>query len=300
MKAGGMEAVVLTPRETGTRNSEDISDEAVITRVRAGERDLFEIIMRRYNQRLYRVTRSIVCNSAEAEDVVQDAYVRAYTHLAQYAGEAKFSTWLTRIAVNEGLRRLRKRGRSDDLQRMASTMPVAAEGPERHVSDRELRHIVEAAIEGLPSEYRSVVMLRDVEDLSTAEAADSLGIPTATVKTRLHRGHALLRERLRSTLGPTRPELFAFGFARCDRLVRLVLRRIWAAAEGRGRRNSASCPRRLSSDELRHPVGKLTLRSEPDAGDSIRENGRAMDSDAPGRGTPSSHPDLRAELRRSR
>ena len=227
-----MEAVVLTPRETGTRNSEDISDEAVITRVRAGERDLFEIIMRRYNQRLYRVTRSIVCNSAEAEDVVQDAYVRAYTHLAQYAGEAKFSTWLTRIAVNEGLRRLRKRGRSDDLQRMASTMPVAAEGPERHVSDRELRHIVEAAIEGLPSEYRSVVMLRDVEDLSTAEAADSLGIPTATVKTRLHRGHALLRERLRSTLGPTRPELFAFGFARCDRLVRLVLRRIWAAAGG--------------------------------------------------------------------
>ena len=230
MTAEGMEAVVLTPGENGTRNFENISDEAVIARVRAGERDLFEIIMRRYNQRLYRVTRSIVRNDAEAEDVVQDAYVRAYTNLAQYAGEAKFSTWLTRIAVNEGLRRLRKRGRSDDMERMASTTPVAAEGPEKHVSDREVRRIMESAIERLPSAYRSVVMLRDVEDLSTAETADCLGIPLATVKTRLHRGHALLRESLGSTLGVQRRELFAFGFSRCDRLVRLVLQRISVVA----------------------------------------------------------------------
>jgi RNA polymerase sigma-70 factor (ECF subfamily) len=228
-----MEAVVLTSGDNGSRNSEEISDEAVIARVRAGERDLFAIIMRRYNQRLYRVTRSIVRNDAEAEDVVQDAYVRAYTHLAQYAGEAKFSTWLTRIAVNEGLRRLRKRGRSDDLERMASTTPLAAEGAEKHVSDREVRQIMESAIERLPSAYRSVVMLRDVEDLSTAEAADCLGIPLATVKTRLHRGRMLLRETLGSTMGLTQRELFAFGFSRCDRLVRLVLQRIAAAAGAR-------------------------------------------------------------------
>ncbi len=226
MKTEVMEAAVSAPRENGTRNSEEISDEAVITRVRAGEPDLFEIIMRRYNQRLYRVARSIVRNEAEAEDVVQDAYVRAYTHLAQYAGEAKFSTWLTRIAVNEGLRRLRKRGRFDDIRWMASTVPLAAEGTDRDASDREVRHIMESAIEGLPAAYRSIVMLRDVEELSTAEAADCLGIPPATVKTRLHRGHALLRETLGSTLGATRPELFAFGFSRCDRIVRLVLQRI--------------------------------------------------------------------------
>jgi RNA polymerase sigma-70 factor (ECF subfamily) len=228
MKAEGMAAVVSTPRET--RNPGEISDEAVITRVRAGEPDLFEVIMRRYNQRLYRVARSIVRNEAEAEDVVQDAYVRAYTHLGQYAGEARFSTWLTRIAVNECLRRLRKRGRFDDMQRTASTLPLAAEGADRHASDREVRQILESAIDDLPPAYRSVVMLRDVEDLSTAEAADCLGIPPATVKTRLHRGHALLRETLGSTLGTTRPELFAFGFSRCDRLVRVVLQRIVTAA----------------------------------------------------------------------
>jgi RNA polymerase sigma-70 factor (ECF subfamily) len=233
MKAERMEAVALAPGENGIRNFKDISDEAVIARVRAGHTDLFEIIMRRYNQRLYRVTRSIVRDDAEAEDVVQDAYVRAYTHLAQYAGEAKFSTWLTRIAVNEGLRRLRKRGRADDIERMASTTPLAAEGPEKHVSDRQVGQIMESAIERLPSVYRSVVMLRDVEDLSTAETAACLGIPLATVKTRLHRGHALLRESLSSTLGVTRRELFPFGFSRCDRLVRLVLQRISAAAGAR-------------------------------------------------------------------
>jgi RNA polymerase sigma-70 factor (ECF subfamily) len=234
MKASGIEATGSAARGNGLRSSGEISDEAVVTRVLAGERDLFEIIMRRYNQRLYRVTRSILRNDAEAEDVVQDAYVRAYTYLGQYAGEAKFSTWLTRIAVNEGLRRLRDRGRFDQMQRIAVTMPLATEGPDTHASDRELRRIMELAIERLPSAYRSVVMLRDVEGLSTAEAAECLGIPAATVKTRLHRGHALLREALGSTLGATPSELFAFGFSRCDRLVRLVLQRIAAEATMHG------------------------------------------------------------------
>jgi RNA polymerase sigma-70 factor (ECF subfamily) len=230
MKAAGNAVNGSTPTGTGLRNSGEISDEAVVTRVLAGEHDLFEIIMRRYNQRLYRVTHSIVRNEAEAEDVIQDAYVRAYTHLGQYKGEAKFSTWLTRIAVNEGLRRLRHRGRFDHMQRMAATMSIASEGPDVHASARELRRITELAIERLPPAYRSVVMLRDVEGLSTVEAAECLGIPAATVKTRLHRSHALLREMLGSTLGATPSELFAFGFSRCDRLVRLVLERI--AADG--------------------------------------------------------------------
>jgi RNA polymerase sigma-70 factor (ECF subfamily) len=230
MKAEGMAAIALTPGANGHRQSEEISDEAVITRVRAGEHDLFEIIMRRYSQRLYRAARSILRNEAETEDVVQDAYVRAYTHLGQYAGKAKFSTWLTRIAVNEAIRRLRKRKQRDDMLRMAVTTPLVAEGPDRHASDKELRQIMKSAIEGLPFAYRSVVMLRDIEDLSTAEAADCLGIPPATVKTRLHRGHTLLRETLRATLGSPRPELFAFGFSRCDRLVRVVLQWIGLAS----------------------------------------------------------------------
>ena len=230
MKAEGMAAIVSTPGDNGHRNSEELSDQAVITRVRAGERDLFEIIMRRYNQRLYRAARSILRNEAEAEDVVQDAYVRAYTHLGQYAGRAKFSTWLTRIAVNEAIRRLRRRRHRDDLLRLAATTPLTAEGPDRQVAVKEVRQIMESAIARLPSAYRSVVRLRDVEDLSTAEAADRLGIPSATVKTRLHRGHTLLRESLRSTLGSPRPELFAFGFPRCDHLVRVALQWIrWAS-----------------------------------------------------------------------
>jgi RNA polymerase sigma-70 factor (ECF subfamily) len=222
--------IVAGSGENGVRHAAGILDEAIVDRVLAGERDMFEIIMRRYNQRLYRVALSMLRNEAEAEDVVQDAYVRAYTHLNQYVGEARFSTWLTRIAVNESLHRLRKRGRAGDFQRTAAAMghAVQSPGPERQASDGQVRRIVESAIAALPAPYRSVVMLRDVEDLSTAEAADCLGIPAATVKTRLHRGHALLRETLGSTLGTTRSELFTFGFSRCDRLVCLVLRRIAA------------------------------------------------------------------------
>lgn len=226
MNAARLATTVAIAGGSALQNRAEISDETAVARVLAGERELFEIIMRRHNQRLYRLTRSILRNAAEAEDVVQDAYVRAYTHLGQYTGEAKFSTWLTRIAVNEGLRRLRRRGRFDDIQQVAATVPIAEEGPDRLASDREVCRLMEAAIESLPSAYRSVVMLRDVEGLNTAETADCLGIPTATVKTRLHRGHALLRQALGSTLGATPSELFAFGFSRCDRLVRLVLQRI--------------------------------------------------------------------------
>jgi RNA polymerase sigma-70 factor (ECF subfamily) len=203
-----------------------LSDEAIVERLRAGESALFEAVMRRYNQRLYRVARSIVRNDAEAEDVVQETYVRAYTHLDQYAGTAKFSTWLTRIAVNEGLRRLRARGRADDVRHLVATAPVAADAAERRASQREVGRMLESAIVALPPAFRAVVMLRDVEGLSTAETADCLGIPPATVKTRLHRGHALLRHTLGVTLGASCAELFAFGSTRCDRLVQATLGRI--------------------------------------------------------------------------
>jgi RNA polymerase sigma-70 factor (ECF subfamily) len=133
---------------------------------------------------------------------------------------------------------------------MAPTTSPTAEGPDGHAAEREVHRIMEAAIEGLPSAYRAVVMLRDVEDLSTAEAADCLGIPPATVKTRLHRAHALLREALGSTLGTPRSDLFAFGFSRCDRLVRLVLQRIGTAVETEADAvaDASSHPHRCTAD----------------------------------------------------
>jgi RNA polymerase sigma-70 factor (ECF subfamily) len=202
-----------------------LSDEDVVARVRQGEVALFEIIMRRYNQRLYRVARTIVGDD-EAEDVLQDAYVRAYAHLDQFAGRAKFSTWLTRIAIHAALARARKAGRvveiEDDMLQLEST----ARGPETQVADRELADVLEAAVESLPPSFRAVFMLREVEGLSTAEAADCLDIPEETVKTRLHRARGLLRRSLYARLGDAAPATFQFGFARCDRIVARVLAKI--------------------------------------------------------------------------
>jgi len=202
-----------------------LSDEEVVEKVRQGEPALFEIIMRRYNQRLYRAARAIV-GDAEAEDVLQDAYVRAYTHLDQFAGRAKFSTWLTRIAIHAALARVRKSGRlveiEDDMPQLEST----ARGPEKQVADRELADVLEAAVDALPPSFRTVFMLREVEGLSTAEAADCLDIPEETVKTRLHRARGLLRRSLYARLGQSATATFQFGFARCDRVVAAVLGRI--------------------------------------------------------------------------
>ena len=210
-----------------------VPDEAVVAHVRAGDIAQFEILMRRYNQRLYRVVRSILRDDAEAEDVVQDAYVRAYTYLDQYAGEAKFSTWLTRIAVNEALRRVRVRRRSTNIETLAPLEAGEGEGPEQQVFHRELRSAMHTAVDRLPERYRSVFMLRDVDGLSTGETARCLDIPAQTVKTRLHRGRALLRKELGGAVGGAVQDLFAFGFARCDRMVVQVLRRIGAVPRKR-------------------------------------------------------------------
>jgi RNA polymerase sigma-70 factor (ECF subfamily) len=202
-----------------------LSDEAVVERVRQGETALFEIIMRRYNQRLYRAARAIVGDD-EAEDVLQDTYVRAYTHIEQFAGRAKFSTWLTRIAIHAALARARKTGRlveiEDDMPQLEST----ARGPEKQVADRELADVLEVAVEALPPSFRAVFMLREVEGLSTAEAADCLDIAEETVKTRLHRARGMLRRSLYARLGDSAAATFQFGFARCDRVVAAVLARI--------------------------------------------------------------------------
>ncbi len=215
-----------------------LSDEEVVERVLAGEIEIFEILMRRYNQRLYRVARAILADDGEAEDVMQDAYVRAYSHLGQFAGRARFSTWLTRIAVHEALARAR-RGRRlvqiEDLSpRKEDSMPSTERGPEQQAIQRNLQALLETAVDALPESFRAVLVLREVEGLSTAETADSLGISEALVKTRLHRARAALRQDIESRSRATLATSFPFHLSRCDRVVAAVFERI----RGRAARSS--------------------------------------------------------------
>jgi RNA polymerase sigma-70 factor (ECF subfamily) len=204
------------------------TDLEVVERVKAGESALYEIIMRRYNQRLYRVARAILRDDGEAEDVMQDAYVRAYQHLGQYAGAAPFSTWLTRIAVNEALTRLKGRKRAQQLEDIDSNgdgpMYVAdnSPDPEQNASVAELGHLLEQAVLDLPEHYRAVVMLRDIEGMSTAETAASLDLTEENVKIRLHRGRSMAREWLFDRVGSKAKDAFPFMGVRCDRVVAMV------------------------------------------------------------------------------
>jgi RNA polymerase sigma-70 factor (ECF subfamily) len=208
------------------------TDQQVVDRVLTGDTALYEIIMRRYNQRLYRITRAILRDDAETEDAIQDAYVRAYQHLDQFAGHAAFSTWLTRIAVNEALRRLRLRRRNPQLEDSESdeegpmTAVEPSPDPEQRASINELKQVLEDAVLELPDQYRSVIMLRDVEELSTAETAAVLDLTEQNVKVRLHRGHAMMRERFLARLGSNGREAFPFMGSRCDRVVLGVFARL--------------------------------------------------------------------------
>jgi RNA polymerase sigma-70 factor (ECF subfamily) len=209
-----------------------LSDDEVIGRVKAGETALFEVIMRRYNQRLYRVTRSILGNDAEAEDVTQDAYVRSYMHLDQFDGRAKFSTWLTKIAVHEAIARLRKQERVVEIDAefgsMEGRMNLESKGPspEQEVLTNTIRIVLESAVERLPQSYRSVFMMREIEQMSTAETAESLDISEESVKVRLHRARALLRKDIYVQTGAATAGAFQFLGARCDRMVSSVLGKI--------------------------------------------------------------------------
>ena len=204
------------------------TDEDIVARVLGGETALFELLMRRHNQRLYRVARGIVGDDAEAEDVTQEAYVRAFQHLGQFAGRAKFSTWLTRIAVHEASARRRRRGRQIDVQESMPALASPAAGPEQRAADQELGRAIEAAMDALPAVYGAVFMLREVEGLSTAETAACLEINEETVKTRLHRARALLRNHITARVGAAARESFQFAGAGCDRTVAAVMARIGA------------------------------------------------------------------------
>lgn len=211
-------------------NFEGWTDLQVIEQVMAGNTALYEIIMRRYNQRLYRVTLAILRDGAEAEDVIQDTYVRAYQHLDQFAGHAAFSTWLTRIAVHEALRRLHLRDRDQQMdepdEEGAMNLIETSPDPEQRASMVELGQLLEEAVLGLPSQYRSVIMLRDVEEMSTAETAAALELTEQNVKVRLHRGRAMMRDHLYARVGTGGKTAFPFMGARCDGVVMGVFARL--------------------------------------------------------------------------
>jgi RNA polymerase sigma-70 factor, ECF subfamily len=225
-----------------------LSEHDLVERVRAGDAAAFELIMRRHNRRLFRLARSVLRNAAEAEDVVQETYVRAFAKLDDFTGPDGFSAWLARIAYNEALGRVRgwdrvvslhdyvSDGDGDGDVRRIDTMTSRDPNPERVSGTGELRRLLEAAIDALPDDFRAVFVLRAVEGMSIAETAEALSIRPETVKTRFHRA----RHRLQATLGvrfeALMPATFEFGGTRCDRIVAAVLARLqplFEAAQGR-------------------------------------------------------------------
>ena len=207
----------------------------LVAAARDGNRAAFEAIMRRHNRQMFRTARAILQNEADAEEAVQEAYLKAFLHLDGFAGGSRLSTWLVKITVNEALGRLRRRmpghGRDDlqpaDLAEEAMNERTCAEtSPEAAAAQSEIRRQLEAAIDALPQAQRTVFMLRAVEEFSTEDTAACLGIPPETVKTRLHRARQALRRRLQHRVAAALADTFPFAGARCDRVVAAVLDRL--------------------------------------------------------------------------
>ncbi len=224
--------------ESRARNPLDqMSDAELAARVRGGEPALFELIMRRHNRRLFRIARGILGDDAEAEDAVQEAYVSAYFKLEQFRGPDGFAGWLGQIVVNQALGRRRKRLRlvtsslealDEAAHRDAAAVDMKSPdgGPEAELHERQLRRLLEQAIDGLPMAFRVTFVLREIEQLSVADTARFLGIEEATVKSRMHRARRLLQRDLTSEVAAVLRGAFDFGGERCDRIVAGVLGRI--------------------------------------------------------------------------
>lgn len=212
------------------RQVQPLSDTEVVRRVVSGEKELYEILMRRHNQKLYRVIRSYLKDAYEVEDAMQNTYLKAYEKLRQFREEAQFSTWLIRIGINEALSRLRQQEKlkaafalQDDLsQYQVLQLPDLCMNPESNTIHNEMQQLLEKAIDGLPARYKVVYILHEVEEMSTSEITGCLGISESNAKVRLHRARTFLKERLYE-LSATR-DIFTFGFKRCDRLVAKVMK----------------------------------------------------------------------------
>jgi len=191
----------------------------------------FRTIIKTHNQRLYRIARGVVRNDSEAEDIVQEAYVRAFAHLASFRGDASLGTWLSRIVINEALGRLRKRRRTvampQNPQAEIIQFPLnPSDDPERTMAQRQILALVERATDSLPDIYRMVFVARVIEGLSIEETSELLGVRPETVKTRLHRARALLRKALDDQIGPVLLDAFPFAGRRCERLTQAVMGRL--------------------------------------------------------------------------
>jgi RNA polymerase sigma-70 factor (ECF subfamily) len=207
------------------------SDDSLIGRIRAGETACFELLMRRHNERIYRTVRAVLGDDADVEDVMQQAYVSAYQHLGAFEGRARFSTWMTRIAINEAYARLRRRHRNqpaswEDDDAMADEPEAAGPTPEQVAASREMQALLERAVDTLSLPNRTVFVLRAVEGLTTSETAACLQISEDAVKTRLHRANEVLRGWLAAQIGGTVHEAFRFYRPRCDAVVGQVMARI--------------------------------------------------------------------------
>ncbi|SFP33899.1 RNA polymerase sigma-70 factor, ECF subfamily [Mesorhizobium sp. NFR06] len=228
MRRPAIEAAEIGAAEAG--------DLALVRRALAREPDAFRAIIKTYNQRLYRIARGVMRNDAEAEDVVQEAYMRAFASLGAFRGEASLSTWLSRIVINEALGRLRKRKRlvamPENPEAQIIRFPLnpsesnPGDDPERTMAQRQILGLVERATDSLPDVYRTVFVARVIEGLSIEETADLLGVRPETVKTRLHRARALVRKALDDEIGPVLLDAFPFAGRRCERLTQAVMKRL--------------------------------------------------------------------------
>ncbi len=204
---------------------------SLVRRAAAGEAEAVRQIIKAHNQRLYRLVRAVIRSNADAEDVLQEAYLRAFASIGSFEGGSSLATWLSRIALNAALMRLRAQKR---LKRAAVTVPAEAEiipfplasstaDPERAMAQRQLLHLVEEATDALPDAFRLVFVARVIEGLSVEETAALLDLPPATVKTRLHRARKLIRTRLEERIGPVLVDAFPFAGTRCERLTDAVI-----------------------------------------------------------------------------
>jgi RNA polymerase sigma-70 factor, ECF subfamily len=208
----------------------------LVSFARAGDRQAFRAIMTRCNQRLFRIARAVVRDEAEAEDVLQEAYTRAFSAIAGFRGESGVATWLTRIVLNEAHGRLRRRKATVDLDQLEAAQESAqvlsfpgmarSEDPEADAARAEIRRLLERAVDDLPEPFRLVFILREVEELSVEETARHLNLKAETVKTRLHRARRRLREALDAQLADAMVGAYPFLGARCERITEAVLRRM--------------------------------------------------------------------------
>src|SRR5436190_15996641 len=219
------------------RPIQDLGEAEIVELARQRDGEAIRALMQRCNRRLYRAARGILGNDSEAEDVVQESYFRAFTNLESFRGDSSFSTWLTRIAINEALSRKRRGVTTVELSAIEHQQASPGQviqfpmthqelDPERGVAQREIRRILERAIDALPSAFRAVFVLRIVEGLSLEETSDLLGIKIQTVKTRLHRARSLLKKAIDHELVSALSEAFPFAGTRCERITDRVLQRL--------------------------------------------------------------------------